>query len=201
MKMILELSMELLAISITGTVGALYLYQRTDLLSFVRPVRSAVAISVLVYILCAWQALYASSHQTAWLIAAGCVLLQTVLFMLLAYQRAASAPAGRDGWRKHIKLSALVLVTFLAPLAIAFGSLAGRTAGAELRVKLLLVWPDLLNMPVHDRVVLVRLGIRCNASKEPTESTAVLRCLRDVAHASEAKRLEELIPFAQRKAI
>lgn len=61
------------------------------------------------------------------------------------------------------------------------GLRAGTVAGAQAAKGLELVWPDVLQMPETDRLVLGHLAIRCRLEDEPPVAENVVRCLRSAA--------------------
>lgn len=50
--------------------------------------------------------------------------------------------------------------------------------------RLQLVWPDVLDLPHEDRLLLARLSIDCNLNQAPKERDAVIGCLKRAAEAS-----------------
>ncbi|MES2264276.1 MAG: hypothetical protein V4724_37690 [Pseudomonadota bacterium] len=93
----------------------------------------------------------------------------------------------------------IVVVLSMALAAVVFGKYVGHYAADEINVRLALIWPDLINMPMDDRVIIVRASIACNANHEPMRSDAIAQCLRNgvkqMSHidANAEKRLDELL--------
>lgn len=54
----------------------------------------------------------------------------------------------------------------------------GSVAGAQTLERLQVVWPDVLQMPDDDRLVLADLAMRCRLDQEPLVAQNVVRCLR-----------------------
>lgn len=74
---------------------------------------------------------------------------------------------------------ALLSLAFLG-VAYAVGTI-GADEGKTSLERLQLVWPEVLDLPHADRVLLARLSIDCQLAEKPLERDAVVQCLRQAA--------------------
>jgi hypothetical protein len=102
--------------------------------------------------------------------------------------------------RTALFLLGLVLVALCVGLATRWGANQGLRAGSadgekSLR-RLQLVWPDVLQMPDGDRLVLTELAMQCRLHEKPLTAQDAVQCLTSAASTDDRHRatLSRLLP-------
>lgn len=105
------------------------------------------------------------------------------------------------------RLGVLVVAGLVAVATMTFiGRSMGKRAAEEGLERVLLLWPDLMSMPQHDRGRIAGAAMLCNVHKVPVDRVPVVQCLREGAEAMRerdaigAERVHELLDKVQRPA-
>lgn len=185
--------MMLTALVVVGAGGGIYLMRHPAYRRFSDPMRlpiSTITLAFGVFLVCT----YVNPEKRVWLWISSGVLGLLVVFWFRLWRVLRRAPTYRPLPSIHRALLYLVAFAYLGPFALAVGRVEGGSAADAMRARLELVWPDLMSMPVSDRVVVVRLGIRCGVNNVALETAAVVDCLRSADGSDEdIARLDHLL--------
>lgn len=89
---------------------------------------------------------------------------------------------------KLVMIGCAVAIVFAAGAAVVLaGRSLGESQGKAAVERLQLLWPNVLNLPKADRILLARLSLDCNVGDVPVDKAAVRACLVQEAGRSDSK--------------
>lgn len=183
----------LAALVVGGAGGVIYLMRHPAYRRFVEPLwlpTGMITVAFGVFLVCA----YVNPDKRLWLWISSGVLALLVFFWFRRWRVFRREPTHLPLPSIHRALLCLVAFAYFGPFALVAGGVVGGDLADAMRARLELVWPDLMSMPVDDRAVVVRLGIRCGVNNVALEKAAVVTCLRSADGSGEdVARLDHLL--------
>ena len=85
----------------------------------------------------------------------------------------------KDSSTKKIHLALACSLVALALISIPVARLVGAAHAKEAKARLVLVWPNLMQMPERDRAFVVALAMNCRLEKRPATKGEVIACLKE----------------------